>query len=214
MDCKPPGSSLHGISPGKNTGVGCHALLQGIFPTQGLNPRLLRLLCCRWILYHWVIREAQLDKGWVPLGLSHFCLLLSRRVSGVTACLYFTLPVGGPWPVLCPVETHSSLCGHLDWCTPWSVESWDVPDPILDLDDLLAPPVGTCGLGGLGFGSPACPAPGLCCPPARSESPHLVFQAGGKVFFLSATWRLEGSGSSASGSFSPRFSVDLFPPPS
>ena len=31
-------------SPGKNTGVGCHALLQGIFPTQGSNPRLLCLL--------------------------------------------------------------------------------------------------------------------------------------------------------------------------
>ena len=28
-------------SPGKNTGVGCHFLLQGIFRTQGLNPRLL-----------------------------------------------------------------------------------------------------------------------------------------------------------------------------
>ena len=27
----PPGSSVHGDSPGKNTGVGCHALLQGIF---------------------------------------------------------------------------------------------------------------------------------------------------------------------------------------
>ena len=27
-------------SPGKNTGVGCHALLQRIFPTQGLNPSL------------------------------------------------------------------------------------------------------------------------------------------------------------------------------
>ena len=27
-------SSLHGDSPGKNTGVGCHSLLQGIFPTQ------------------------------------------------------------------------------------------------------------------------------------------------------------------------------------
>ena len=26
--------------PGKNTGVGCHSLLQGIFPTQGLNPTL------------------------------------------------------------------------------------------------------------------------------------------------------------------------------
>ena len=31
-------------SPGKNTGVGCQALLQGIFPTQGLNLRFLRLL--------------------------------------------------------------------------------------------------------------------------------------------------------------------------
>ena len=30
-------------SPGKNTGVSCHALLQGIFQTQGLNPHLLRL---------------------------------------------------------------------------------------------------------------------------------------------------------------------------
>ena len=36
-----------GDSPGKNTGVGCHALLQGIFPTQGSNPGLPY---CRWIL--------------------------------------------------------------------------------------------------------------------------------------------------------------------
>ena len=35
-------------SPDKNTGVGCHALLQGIFPTQGLNPHLLCLL-------HWQV---------------------------------------------------------------------------------------------------------------------------------------------------------------
>ena len=35
-------------SPGKNTGVGCHAFLQGILSTQGLNPRLLH---CRQILY-------------------------------------------------------------------------------------------------------------------------------------------------------------------
>ena len=48
MDCSLPGSSVHGDSSGKNTGVGCHALLQGIFPTQGLNPGLLH---CRWILY-------------------------------------------------------------------------------------------------------------------------------------------------------------------
>ena len=37
-DGSPPGPSVHGISPGKNTGVGCHALLQGIFPTQESNP--------------------------------------------------------------------------------------------------------------------------------------------------------------------------------
>ena len=36
-------------SPGQNTGVGCHALLQGIFPTQGSNPGLPH---CRRILYH------------------------------------------------------------------------------------------------------------------------------------------------------------------
>ena len=30
--------------PGKNTGVGCHFLLQGVFPTQGSNPHLLCLL--------------------------------------------------------------------------------------------------------------------------------------------------------------------------
>ena len=48
MDCSPSGSSVHGDSPGKNTGVGCHALLQGIFPTQGLNPGLPH---CRQIFY-------------------------------------------------------------------------------------------------------------------------------------------------------------------
>ena len=31
-------------SPGKDTGVGCHVILQGIFPTQRSNPHLLRLL--------------------------------------------------------------------------------------------------------------------------------------------------------------------------
>ena len=40
MDCSPPGSSVHGISHILN-GMGCHFLLQGIFLTQGSNPRLL-----------------------------------------------------------------------------------------------------------------------------------------------------------------------------
>ena len=42
-DCTPPGFSVHGDPPGKNTGVNSHALLQGIFPIQGLNPCLLHL---------------------------------------------------------------------------------------------------------------------------------------------------------------------------
>ena len=57
MDCIPAGSSVHEDSPGKNTGVGCHALLQGIFPTQGSNLRLLRLL-------HWQVGSLPL----VPPG--------------------------------------------------------------------------------------------------------------------------------------------------
>ena len=36
-------------SPGKNTAIGCHVLLQGIFPTQGSNLHLLHLLHCRGI---------------------------------------------------------------------------------------------------------------------------------------------------------------------
>ena len=51
-------------SPGKNTGVGCHALLQGIFPTQGLTPRLPRLLHCRRISSHQASWEAQLCRDY------------------------------------------------------------------------------------------------------------------------------------------------------
>ena len=42
VDCSPLLCPWH--SPGKNTGVACHAFLQGIFPTKRLNPRLLHLL--------------------------------------------------------------------------------------------------------------------------------------------------------------------------
>ena len=48
MDCRLPGISVHGNSPGKNTGLVCQALLQKIFSTQGSNPGLPH---CRWILY-------------------------------------------------------------------------------------------------------------------------------------------------------------------
>ena len=45
-------------SPGKNTGLGFHFLLQGIFQAQGSNLHFLSLPCCRQILYHWATGEA------------------------------------------------------------------------------------------------------------------------------------------------------------
>ena len=67
MDCGLPGNFCPRNSPGKNTGMGCHFLLQWIFPTQGSNLGLPR---CRQILYHLSHQESptQGDKilceGW------------------------------------------------------------------------------------------------------------------------------------------------------
>ena len=61
MDRSPPSSSVHGDSLGKNTGVGCHAILQGIFPTQGLNPGFPH---CRWILYHLSHQGSYMNIRW------------------------------------------------------------------------------------------------------------------------------------------------------
>ena len=72
MDCSPQGSSVHGDSPGKNAGVGCHALLQGLFLTQGLNSCLLWLLHCRQILTCWVTGQDWLGTLlWSKSSLCH-----------------------------------------------------------------------------------------------------------------------------------------------
>ena len=90
MDCNLPSSSVHGHSPGKNTGVGCHfllhqglyspwnspgqntgvgshSLLQGIFPTQGLDPGLPH---CRWIIYHMSHQGSPRILEWVAYPFS------------------------------------------------------------------------------------------------------------------------------------------------
>ena len=80
MDCMLPGSSIHGDYPGKNTGVGCHAVLQGIFPTQGLN---LGLLHFQQIHYHLSYQGSpshsllQQSKDTVYKGVIHFGLCIS-----------------------------------------------------------------------------------------------------------------------------------------
>ena len=65
MDCSPPGSSVHGILQKKKTGVGCHALVHGIFQTLGLNPCLLCLL-------QWQAGSLPL----VPSSKTDFCTFL------------------------------------------------------------------------------------------------------------------------------------------
>ena len=72
MDCSPPGSSVRGDSPGDNTGVGCHALFQGIF--LGLNPVLPH---CRWILYRLSHQGTQL----VPVDKKEIDQLLKNLIS-------------------------------------------------------------------------------------------------------------------------------------
>ena len=67
MDCSPPGFSVPEDSPCKNTRVGCHALLQGIFPTQGWNPGLLH---CRWILYQLSHKGSARILEWVAYPFS------------------------------------------------------------------------------------------------------------------------------------------------
>ena len=73
------GSSVHGDSPGKNSGVGCHALLQGIFPTQGLN---LGLLHCRWFLYH---LSHQGSPPYMP-SWNFLWMLLFKNVCEIHSC--------------------------------------------------------------------------------------------------------------------------------
>ena len=68
MDCSPPGSSVHGDSPGKNIGVGCRALLQGIFPTQGLYLGLL----------HWQVDSLPLSHLGSPSLYLFFCEIFSN----------------------------------------------------------------------------------------------------------------------------------------
>ena len=86
----PPGSSVHGDSPGKNTGVGCHDLFQGDFPTQGSNPCLPH---CSWILYtvsswicSWILYTVSHQRSpwileWVAYPFSSLSTVLSNKAT-------------------------------------------------------------------------------------------------------------------------------------
>ena len=98
MDCSPPGSSVHRDSPGKNTGVGCLALFQGIFPTQGSNPSLPH---CRRILYrpsHTVISEKN-DPTDVFIEEHSKCLHRMQIRSGLTVITSLHISRNPGWVV-------------------------------------------------------------------------------------------------------------------
>jgi len=97
LDCNPPDSSVLGNSPCKNTGVGCHVLLQGIFLTQGSN---LCLLC----LLNW--EACSLPRG--PPEESHDYI-------GPTQIIQDNLPIfkacnlNSSCKILCPIKVWTSL---------------------------------------------------------------------------------------------------------
>ena len=135
MDFSPPRASAHGDSPGKNTGLGCHALLQRIFPTQGSNPGVLH---CRRIL-------SCLNHQGSPCNALYPCNITSSFSSPFPPCSSYNawfldplLPVFAPtvssiWDVLHPFLSWVHLSGK--WkskivsqsvmsnslATPWTV---------------------------------------------------------------------------------------------
>ena len=64
MDCSPPGSCVHGDSPGKNSGVGCHALLQGI--SRSRDWTRVSCISCK--------ADSLPAKSWgKPIAIKDFC---------------------------------------------------------------------------------------------------------------------------------------------
>ena len=83
MDCSLPGSSVHGDSPGKNTGVDCHAVLQEIFSNQGSNPGLPH---CRQILYCLSHRGSPRILEWVAYPVSRGIFPTQELNRGLLHC--------------------------------------------------------------------------------------------------------------------------------
>ena len=112
MDCGPPGFSVHGDSPGKDTGVGCYALLQGIFPTQGSNPSLPH---CRRILYY-LSHQGSLQR----------CVVVVV-VGGLVAKSGPTLAT--PWTVACQAPLFMGFSRQEYWNGLPFPSPGDLPDP-------------------------------------------------------------------------------------
>ena len=115
VDRSPPGSSAHGDSPGKNTGVGCLALLQGIFPTQGSNPGLPNY---RWILYQRSYQGSLPSTIWSLIFV--LVSLVAQMVKNLPAMREtWVRSLGGEDPLEKGMATYSNI---LAWRIPWTEE--------------------------------------------------------------------------------------------
>ena len=97
MDCSLTGCSVPVVSQVKSTGVGCHFLLQGIFPTQGSNPRLLHWQVNSWPLSHQCVCSVLSDSFATPRTVAHE-VPLSMEFSRQEYCSGLPLPSPGDLP--------------------------------------------------------------------------------------------------------------------
>ena len=104
-----PWTRVHGNFPGQNSGVASLSLLQGIFPTQGLNPGLLH---CRRILYQ----------------LSHKHL---EYIGGGLVTKY-CLTIVTPWTVACQIPLSIGFSGQEWWSGMPFPSPGDLPDPRIE----------------------------------------------------------------------------------
>ena len=107
MDCSPPSSSVHGMSR-QEYWSGCHFLLQGIFPTQGLNLHLLYLL-------HWQADSLPIAPPGKPKPV--LLLLFSHPVVADPLQPHRLQQARPPYPSPSPRVCKSSCSLH-QWCHP------------------------------------------------------------------------------------------------
>ena len=112
-------------SPGKNTGVGCHSLLQGIFPTQGSNPSLLSsalaggffTTSCLGMPYLYKVTNT--EQSIIKLSSLNCCLPVfgPAGIFWFWVCLLLSLQLAIAWEQMC-------FCMYSEACFRYWGVSW------------------------------------------------------------------------------------------
>ena len=110
MDYSPPGSSVHGDPPGRNTGVGCCARLQGDLPSPGIKLISLEFCIAGRFFTHWATWEARGLRCQEAFPVSS--LILSFQLFWATERVSLhDLVLPWPWP-LCLLPLLGLQCGQ------------------------------------------------------------------------------------------------------